>query len=256
MTCVLLYGPAGAAKSKIRPALEKFHPELVAGMNAQRTFIYKAWLKPGEVAGVDAMRATGNTLREMKATIPNFLLLKAGRSNHYEGFDLEWLKRMAEDPKAVGIFRVSTEGAEAISRHPYVSGLQGLNIIFLSPFSRQELIDLRARGGMPLVDQQIAFATIGNISKSVVDKFGYTARAKELITNSAKRAIAVMRTGHFARYVMPLKEGTLDPVWAADTLTGSAERVVNSIALILKGQAPDYYDEKWDEDLLAYKDPT
>jgi len=241
---IIISGPSCVGKSPLVDALDRFHPDLTEAMEVLVLFNDRKQ-RPGEVDGID------------------YHFRSRGEIEALRGDDRYVVVENRDDLQALeiaSIERILESGSDALYEgNPYVpAALRNAGVlarvaattIFLSPLSREEILEARSR------DIDLAGLVIDIQRRKLLRR---TQRQKgilslpdlENIETRAKAAPGEMREAHRFDRIVPLHDGEGDDNWDAFPMpVGSARTALAAVAAIVRGDEPAHA-ETWESDLIA-----
>lgn len=241
---VILSGPSCVGKGPLHAAVKKFYPDLAARLKKFVLYDSRA-PRPGEVDGVDyhfRSRAEIEALRGREG----FRVFEV--RNDLQAMDARELESMLANSD------VFFEGNPFIGSDLFelVSGLGGqCRSIFLSPLSREEIVELKAEGRNISVRDFLTDVMRRKLLRRTKKQKGILSlKDLENIEVRAGSAYSELRQGWRFDRVIPNHDGEDSDHWDAFYYPiGDARKTLHAFASLLEGGDAEGV-EKWDEDLV------
>jgi guanylate kinase len=241
---IILSGPSCVGKSPLYAALKKFYPHLARRLT--KLVLYDSRSpRPGEVDGVDFYFRTRADIEALRD--------KGGFIVFEVRGDLQALDTR-EFQEKLSVSDVYFDG------NPYIaSGLldlvekQGAEYlsIFLSPLSREEILEFRAPGrSLALPDLLTDMMRRKLLRRTTRQKGVLSRKDLENIEVRAASAYGELKQAWRFRYIIPNHDGEDSDNWDAFYYpAGDARKALIAFAGLIEGQEPALL-EKWEQDLV------
>jgi guanylate kinase len=241
---VVLSGPSCAGKSPLFRALERLHPDLVGGL--QPLVLYTSREpRPGERDGVDYHFRDRVFIEGLRTEGDRHVVLDV--RGDAQALDLRELEGTLR--KGDVLFEGNPFVGEVLLEHPRLKGIPRL-AMFLSPLSREEILDLRERAGagLPAVVADVMRRKL--LRRTRRQKGELSLRDLETVEKRAGSAFAELRLAWKFRHVIPNHDGEDSENWDSFYWPlGDARRAVRAVAALLRGERSEDV-ERWEADLL------
>ena len=241
---VILSGPSCVGKSPLDKALARFYPELRRGL--RKLVLYNSRApRLGEVDGVDYHFRLRSQVEALRAE-PRYAVLDV--RGDLQALDLEELRSLLDSSNA--FFEGNPFVGRALQTLPRLAGIERLSV-FLSPLSREEILDLRAperNVSLPTLVTDVMRRKL--LRRTRRQKLELSLKDLENIETRASSAYVELQEAWHFDYVIPNHDGEDSDNWEAFYYPlGDARRALNAFAALLEGSVPPDV-EKWEEDLI------
>jgi guanylate kinase len=240
---IILSGPSCVGKGSLCQALETFYPDLY--YNMQRLVLYNSRDKrPGEREGVDYYFRSREQMESMRKG-ENFILLNV--RGDLQGLDLQELLQLLDKGKDV-LFEGNPFIPQALWNNPALSSII-MQKVFLSPISREEILWLKARKADP--GRMVVDVMRRKLLRRTQRQKGILSMKElENIEERCKSAPEELRLAFCFDWVIPNHDGEDSENWNLFGYPiGDAFKSLQAFVLILQGQNPSAYAEKWEKEL-------
>lgn len=239
---VILSGPSCVGKSPLEKALARLYPELHARLRKCVLFNSRA-PRPGERDGVD-YHFRPRPVVEKLASDPRFAVLDV--RGDLQALDVEETARLLRETDV--FFEGNPFVGRLLIEHPALASIPRLSV-FLSPLSREEILELKARG-VPLPEFVTDVMRRKLLRRTRKLKGELSLADLENIEKRAGSAYRELKDACAFEHVIPNHDGEDSDNWDAFYWPiGEARRALLTFVALLQGQpAPGV--ERWEADLL------
>jgi guanylate kinase len=240
---VILSGPSCVGKSPLRTSLDRFHPELWNRLRKLVLFNSRA-PRPGEREGVDYYFRSRAQVEELR-TKEHFAVLDV--RGDVQALDVASLKGLLERGDA--FFEGNPFVGRLLQTHPMLGDVNRLSI-FLSPLSKEEIVDLKERG--VALDDLVADVMRRKLLRRTRRQKGELSQPDlENIETRARSAYRELAEACHFQHVIPNHDGEDSEHWDAFAYPiGDARRALQAVVALLEGAVSPPHVERWDENLL------
>lgn len=240
---VILAGPSCVGKSPLAKCLERFYPELHAGLRPLVLYNDRA-ARPGERDGVDYHFRSRADIAALDGREGYVVLDVRG---DLQALDLNQLA--ADLQHGDVLFEGNPFVGRLLQTHPALAGVERLGV-FMSPLSRDEILFLKpeAGDGFPAIVTDIMRRKL--LRRTRKQKGELSLRDLENIETRAGSAYQELGFGHEFRHVLPNHDGEDSEHWDAFYFPiGDARRALMNFVALLEGREAD--TERWEAALLT-----
>jgi guanylate kinase len=228
---VILSGPSCVGKGPLCAALRRCYPDAAACLHKLVLYNDRA-MRPVERDGVDYHFRPRAEIERLRAR-DGFLVMEV--RGDLQAVDLAELDRLLAEGDA--FFEGNPFVAHALLHSAAAERAETLSI-FLSPLSRQELLDARARGAS-LADVVAGVMRAKLIGRTHAQKGTLTDADLAEVERRCASAFRELGFAHEFDYVLVNHDGEDSPHWTAEgPPTGDARRTLEAFAALLAGKAP------------------
>jgi guanylate kinase len=241
---VVLSGPSCVGKGPLYAALKKFYPHLTGRLTKLVLYDSRA-PRPGEVDGVDFYFRTREHIEGLRGREHFTVFEVRGDLQALDARELE-KKLAASDVYFDGNPYLGSGLLDFVEKH----GTQCLSI-FLSPLSREEVLDFKAPGrSISLSDLLTDMMRRKLLRRTTRHKGILSHKDLENIEVRAASAYGELKQAWHFNYVIPNHDGEDSDNWDAFYYpAGDARKALLAFAGLLEGKEPAPV-EKWEQDLV------
>ena len=240
---VVISGPSCVGKSPLVKALARLHPDLYARLRPLVLFNSRS-PRPGEKDGTDYRFASRDQIEGLRAE-PRFAVMDV--RGDLQALDIEELAAILREGDA--LFEGNPFVGSLLLDHPRLAGVTRLSL-FISPLSREEILDLRGRAGVDLRALVTDVMRRKLLRRTRRQKGELSLPDLENIEKRAGSALGEMRLAPRFASLLPNHDGEDSEHWDAFYHPlGDARRALGALVALLEGAAPAG-TERWEADLL------
>ena len=240
---VIFSGPSCVGKSPLVKALARFHPDLSANLQPVVLFNSRS-PRPGERDGADYHFRPRGQIERLRDQERYVVLDVRG---DLQALDLEALVALLQ--KGDAFFEGNPFIGRTLQTHPKLQDVTRLSV-FLSPWSREELLFLRDHARVSLPDLVGDVMRRKLLRRAERQKTYLSLKDLEEIERRAGSTYRELKEGHHFEYVIPNHDGEDSDNWEAFYYPlGEARRAFLAVVALLCGEDPQAV-ERWEEDLL------
>ena len=240
---VVLAGPSCAGKSPLVKALDRLHPDLAGGLQPVVLFTSRA-PRPGERDGEDYHFRARDQVESLRAD-PRYAVLDV--RGDLQAIDLRDLRTLLGRGDA--LFEGNPFVGTALLEYPDLARVAKVSA-FLSPVSREEILDLRTRPEADLRGLVTDVMRRKLLRRTRRQKGELSLRDLENIEKRCGSAYAELRMAWRYDRVIPNHDGEDSENWDAFYWPlGDARRALCAVVALLRGEEPAGV-ERWERDLL------
>jgi guanylate kinase len=241
---IILTGPSCIGKSPLEKALTKFYPDLRNTMHKLVLYNDRA-PRPGEKDGLDYHFRTTKQLKSFENNTEYIFMNVRG---DLQAVDLNELNRILLKKHA--FFEGNPYVAEALVKHPGLQDSKKLSI-FLSPLSKEEIIDLRDPAkNIDLYKLLSEIMRRKQLRRKTRQKVEVSLHDLEDIEKRVASVYKELSMAWQFDWVLPNHDGEDSDNWNIFYYPiGDARKTLQGFVELLNGNIPDNA-EKWNERLL------
>ena len=232
---VFLSGPSCVGKGPLWNAVKRFHPDIAT--QTQRVVLYTSRLpRPGEVDGKEYHFRTAEQIGELD--LRNHIVFSV-RSDR-QAINVDEVRAIANG-HGTGLLECYHALIPELKSH---RGLIGVDIrtVFVSPVTLTEFRSIAA-GSLDGGKSELTALMLKKLNARTMAQEGVLSAATEAKNRErAESAYGELCNAHTFDYVIPNHDGEDSPNWT--TVVGDAQKTLNSFVAILRGAAPEYF-ENW-----------
>ena len=241
---IILSGPSCAGKSPLEKALAKVFPDVHKTLH--KLLLYNdRQPRPGEKDGIDYYFSTTEKLESYKNN-PDFIFMNV--RGDLQALDLKELERILAETNA--LFEGNPYVAMAMMDHPILKSFPKLSI-FLSPLSKEEIIDLKDPAKQIVLPKLISeIMRRKQLRRKTKQKVEISLNDLEDIEKRVKSAYEELSMAWQFDYVIPNHDGEDSDNWDMFYWPlGDARKTLLAFKDLLHGIVPAIA-EKWDKEML------
>jgi guanylate kinase len=240
---VILSGPSCVGKSPLAKALGRFHPDLSAKLQPVVLFNSRS-PRPGERDGEGYHFRAREQIERLRGGERYVVMDVRG---DLQALDLEDLSALLRRGDA--FFEGNPLVGRTLQTHPKLQDVKRLSV-FLSPFSREEILFLRDQAQVSLPDFVADVMRRKLVRRAQRQKTYLSLKDLEESERRAGSAYRELKEAHHFEYVIPNHDGEDSDNWEAFYYPlGEARRACLAVVALLRGEDPKGV-ERWEEDLL------
>ena len=241
---VILSGPSCVGKSPLHKALGRFYPELSARLH--KLVLYNSRSpRPGEIDGKDYHFRTRSQVEALRPDKRHAVLEVRADLQALDVPELESLLQRGDV-----LFEGNPFVGRSLQTNPQLASVTLLSI-FVSPLSKEEIIDLKApEKNVSLPDLLTDIQRRKLLRRTTQQKIILSLKDLEDIEKRASSAYRELQEAWHFDHVIANHDGEDSDNWEAFYYPiGDARKTLEAFARLLEGSMPPNV-EKWDERLL------
>ena len=240
---VILSGPSGSGKTPLAKALARFFPKLSEPLRPVVLYNSRA-PRPGEKDGVDYHFRTRSQIEALNEE-ERFVVMEV--RGDLQALDVDDLIGLLNGGYA--FFEGNPEVGRTLQTHPSLADINRLSL-FLSPLSREEILELRDKSNMVLAELITDVMRRKLLRRTRRQKSELSLKDLENIEVRAGNAYPELQQAWHFDHVIPNHDGEDSEHWEAFYYPlGDARKALLAVADLLRGETPVGV-ETWERDLL------